>query len=322
MRRATMRQPVVVRAAIRVAIVSVLLSNCTPGRTGQPTSRASARPQSLEALTARIQRRIATLPGAVVGIAYRDLETGDTLYINADTSFHAASTMKVPVMIELFRAFDAGRLRPDQRIVLGNEFKSIVDGSPYALDAGADSDSLVYTRVGSEITILELIDRMITRSSNLATNTVIELVGATNANATAHALGARNIRVLRGVEDGKAFQAGLNNTTTARDLAVLMEALERNTAASPASSRAMRDILLRQEFNGEIPAGLPAGTPVAHKTGFITGVLHDAAIVYPRGRKPYILVLLTRGIPDRSVAREMMVDVSRLVYGHAMGAGK
>ena len=312
-----MRQAGVVRVAVQGAVVVAALASCMPGRTGQPTGSASAPPESLDALAARVQRRIATVPGAVVGIAYHDLETGDTLYINADTSFHAASTMKVPVMIELFRAFDAGRLRPDQRIVLGNSFKSIVDGSPYTLDAGGDSDSLVYRRIGSEITILELIDRMITRSSNLATNTVIELVGATNANATAHALGARNIRVLRGVEDSKAFQAGLNNTTTALDLAVLMDALERNTAASPASSRAMRDILLRQEFNDEIPAGLPAGTPVAHKTGFITGVLHDAAIVYPPRRKPYVLVVLTRGVPDRSVAREMIVDVSRLVYVHA-----
>jgi beta-lactamase class A len=305
------------RAAIPAAAAMLLLAGCIPGRTGRPTTAAGARPESFEAFAARVERRITALPGAVIGVAYRDLETGDTLYINADTSFHAASTMKVPVMIELFRAFDAGRLRPDQRIVLGNEFKSIVDGSPYSLNAGSDSDSLVYTRVGSEITILELIERMITRSSNLATNTVIELVGATNANATARALGARNIRVLRGVEDSKAFQAGLNNTTTARDLAVLMEALERGTAASPASSRTMLDILRRQEFNAEIPAGLPQGTPVAHKTGFITGVLHDAAIVYPERRKPYVLVILTRGIPDRAVAREVMVDVSRMVYAYA-----
>jgi beta-lactamase class A len=159
---------------------------------------------------------------------------------------------------------------------------------------------------------------MIIRSSNLATNTVIELVGAQNANATAHALGARNIRVLRGVEDTKAFQAGLNNTTTARDLAVLMEAIQRNTAASPASSAAMREILLRQEFNDEIPAGLPPGTPVAHKTGSITGVAHDAAIVYPAGRGPYVLVLLTRGIPQPKVAEQLMADVSRQVYQWTM----
>ncbi len=311
-----MPHPTFTRAAPWLAAVAIL-AGCIPGRTGRPTSSTSDRPQSLDALAARVERRISTLPGAVVGVAYHDLETGDTIYINADSSFHAASTMKVPVMIELFRAFDAGRLRPDQKIVLGNEFKSIVDGSAYTLDAGSDSDSLVYTRIRQEITILELIDRMIIRSSNLATNTVIELVGAANANATAHALGARNMRVLRGVEDSKAFQAGLNNTTTARDLAVLMEGLERGTAASPSSSRTMLDILRRQEFNAEIPAGLPQGTPVAHKTGFITGVLHDAAIVYPERRKPYVLVILTRGIPDRAAAREVMVDVSRLVYAYA-----
>ena len=166
----------------------------------------------------------------------------------------------------------------------------------------------------------ELIDRMITRSSNLATNALIELVRADRVNATAHALGARNIRVLRGVEDGKAFRAGLNNTTTARDLAVLLEAIETGTAASRASCDAMRDVLLRQEFNAEIPAGLPPGTKVAHKTGWITGVLHDAAIVYPAGRKPYVLVVLTRGIPDDKVARQLIADISRLVYAHADGA--
>ncbi|MCY0683066.1 serine hydrolase, partial [Klebsiella pneumoniae] len=83
------------------------------------------------------------------------------------------------------------------------------------------------------------------------------------------------------VEDGKAFAAGMSNTTTARAMATTLAALEQGRAASPASTRAIRDILLRQEFNGEIPAGLPTGTPVAHKTGWITATTHDAAIVYP-----------------------------------------
>ena len=126
--------------------------------------------------------------------------------------------------------------------------------------------------------------------------------------------------VLRGVEDGKAFRAGLNNTTTARDLQVLLEGIERGTAASRASCDYMRDVLLRQEFNGEIPAGLPAGTKVAHKTGSISGVLHDAAIVYPSGRRPYVLVVLTRGIPDDKVARPLIADISRIVYEHVTGS--
>lgn len=265
-----------------------------------------------------IVRRAAEVNGAVIGVAFHDLQTGDTLYLNADDSFHAASTMKVPVMIELFRQVDAGRLRLDQQIPLVNQFKSIVDGSPYSLSPGDDSDSSAYLKVGSSVTVRELIDRMITRSSNLSTNALIELADARHADATAHALGARNIRVLRGVEDTKAFNAGLNNTTTARDLAVLLEAIETGRAASRASCDAMRDILLRQEFSAEIPAGLPPGTRVAHKTGWISGVLHDAAIVYPPSRKPYVLVVLTRGIPDDKVARALIVDVSRMVYASAV----
>jgi beta-lactamase class A len=253
-----------------------------------------------------------------VGVAFHDLTSGDSLFLNADESFHAASTMKVPVMIELYRRIDAGSLRLDQPVPLANRFSSIVDGSPYTLDPGTDSDSAAYLLIGKRVTVAELVDHMITRSSNLATNALIDLAGAKNANATARALGAANIHVLRGVEDDKAFGAGLNNTTTARDLATLMEAIETGRAASRASCDAMRDVLLRQEFNGEIPAGLPPGTKVAHKTGFITAVLHDAAIVYPSGRKPYILVVLTRGIADESAARRLIADVSRLVYEHVM----
>ena len=262
----------------------------------------------------RIARRVAQVKDAVVGVAFHDLETGDSLFINADDSFHAASTMKVPVLIELMRRVDAGALRLDQGVLLINQFGSIVDGSPYSLNAGDDSDSSAYARVGSRVPVRELIDRMITRSSNLATNALIELVRGDRVNATAHSLGARNIQVLRGVEDNKAFRAGLNNTTTARDLAVLLEGIETGTVASRSSCDAMREVLLRQEFNSEIPAGLPAGTKVAHKTGWITGVLHDAAVVYPNGRKPYVLVVLTRGIPDDKVARQMIADISRIVY--------
>ena len=285
-----------------------------------PARHAAPQSDRIDSLRASIDRRVAEVKGAVVGVAFHDLVTGDSLFVNADDSFHAASTMKVPVMIELFRRVDAGALRLDQGILLVNQFGSIVDGSPYSLNAGDDSDSLAYTKVGSRVSVRELIDRMITRSSNLATNALIELAGAPRANETAHTLGAKNIRVLRGVEDGKAFSAGLNNTTTARDLAVLMEAIETERAASSASCAAMRDVLLRQEFNGEIPAGLPKGTKVAHKTGFITGVQHDAAIVYPAGRPPYVLVVLTRGIPEQPVARTLIADISRLVYAHVMGS--
>ena len=279
----------------------------------QPTTGLSAD----DSLAARIEARIAMVPGARAGVVLHDLKDRFHVAIAADSSFHAASTMKVPVMIELFRRADAGALALDQGVLLVNQFGSIVDGSAYALDAGDDSDSTLYAKVGTRVSMRELLERMIERSSNLATNTLIAIVGAANANATAHSLGATRINVRRGVEDGKAFQAGLNNTTTASDLAALMLAIERWRAASPASCSAMRDILLRQEFSQEIPAGLPPGTPVAHKTGWITGTLHDAAVVYPPGRAPYVLVVLTSGIPEEQTARTLIADISRMSWEFA-----
>jgi beta-lactamase class A len=272
-----------------------------------------------DSLRAQIERRIQDVPGAIVGVSLRDLGSGDSLDINADESFHAASTMKVPVMIELFRQAERGWVSLDQPVMLVNQFGSIVDASPFSVDAGDDSDSLLYNRVGQRVPVRELMNRMITRSSNLATNALIALIGPERANATAHELGANNIQVLRGVEDQKAFDAGRNNSTTARDLATLLAAIETGRAASRASCDAMKKILLDQEFNDEIPAGLPPGTPVAHKTGWITGVLHDAAIVYPRSRAPYVLVVLTKNIPNDTVARALIADVSRLVYRSLAG---
>lgn len=266
------------------------------------------------ALRDRVASRIAEVPGAVAGVVFAEVGGGAAFWINPDTVFHAASTMKVPVMIEYFRGIDAGRIKRDQGLLLGTTFKSIVDGSPYQLDAGVDSDSSVFGRVGQRVPLRWLMERMIVRSSNLATNTLIEVLDATKVDATARSLGTKSMKVLRGVEDGKAFQAGLNNQTSARDLATLLEAIESGKAASKQSCREMIDILAAQEFNDEIPAGLPPGTRVAHKTGWITGVTHDAALIYPPGRKPYVLVVLTKGIPERPVAQKLIADISRLVW--------
>ena len=171
-----------------------------------------------DSLRAQIERRIQDVPGAIVGVSLRDLGSGDSLDINADESFHAASTMKVPVMIELFRQAERGWVSLDQPVMLVNQFGSIVDASPFSVDAGDDSDSLLYNRVGQRVPVRELMNRMITRSSNLATNALIALIGPERANATAHELGANNIQVLRGVEDQKAIDAGRNNPTTANSV--------------------------------------------------------------------------------------------------------
>lgn len=271
----------------------------------------------MDQLRDSITQRIAANAGAVVGVAYVDLENGDRLSIAADTAFHAASTMKIPVMIEVLRRAQEGAFGLDQSVVMINQFRSLADGSPFSLNAADDGDSTLYQRIGQRVPIRELLRLMITRSSNFATNELIELVGAANVTADARSLGATRTHVLRGVEDQKAFDAGLINTTTAADLATLLVAIENGRVLSPASSSLMRDILLAQEFNEKIPAGLPAGTRVAHKTGEITAVSHDAAIVYPGGRKPYVLVVLTRGIRDGKASSALIAEISRLVYAHA-----
>jgi beta-lactamase class A len=251
-----------------------------------------------------------------VGVAYIDLASPDTLFLNADTSFHAASTMKVPVMIELFRRANTGSFRMDQGLMMVNQFASLVDGSPYSLDVGSDSDSTLYHRIGERVRVDSLLRLMITRSSNFATNTLITLVGADAVTKTMRELGAKRIQVLRGVEDGKAFQQGLNNTTTARDLAIILRAIEEGRAAPTAATQQMLSILTAQEFNEKIPAGLPPGTRVAHKTGDISAVSHDAAIVYPPGGKPYVLVVLTKGLADGAKSAKLIADISSIVYSH------
>jgi beta-lactamase class A len=275
----------------------------------------SAAAQQLDSLRAAITARIAQAPAKAVGVYFHDLGTGDTLLVNANVRFHAASTMKVPVMIQLFRDRDAGKLTLDDSVPISNDFRSIVDGSPYQLDKADDSDSTLYDLVGKKRTIRQLVELMETVSSNLATNLLIALVDAKRANATAHSLGADSILVLRGVEDGKAYQAGMNNTTTARDLGMLFTALAQFRAASPAACREMLEVLGRQHFTEGIPAGVPAGTRVEHKTGWIGGVVyHDAAIVRPAGRAPYVLVVLTGGVKDDSVAYALVRDISHQIY--------
>jgi beta-lactamase class A len=291
----------------------ILLTMSASMAAAQGATGASA----VAGLREAIETRVGMVPGATVAVVHARVGGPPIVEVNADSVFHAASTMKVPVMIEYFRALDDGRLRRDHALTLSTEFRSIVDASPYSLGPGVDSDSTVFDRVGEQVPLRWLVERMIVRSSNLATNALIELLDAKRVDATARALGTTKMKVLRGVEDSKAFQQGLNNQTSARDLAVLMQAIAAGTAASAEGSREMVGILARQEFNTEIPAGLPAGTRVAHKTGWITRVLHDAEIVYPPQSEPYVLVVLTKGIADRTVARQLIADVSRLVWEHA-----
>ena len=262
----------------------------------------------------QITARIAQVPGAQVSIVVRDLERGLAFELNPDTVYHAASMMKVPVLFALYDAFAKGRLRPEQTIRLVNEFRSIADSSTYVLNPADDSDSTVYARVGQKVPLRWLAERMITHSSNLATNTLITLLEPTKITALARDLGAKNTLVLRGVEDTPAFKKGMNNVTTARDLVELFVALQSRRVGDSTATADMLGILEQQAFNSQIPAGLPAGTRVAHKTGSITATRHDAGLVYPPGKAPYAMAILTRNIADPEVADALAADCSRMVW--------
>ena len=259
-------------------------------------------------LRARVQKLIDT-SGAEAGVVLETLDGKEQLAIDPDKSFHAASTMKVPVMIELFRQAEAGTLSLDEPLTVKNEFHSIVDGSVYQLSVGDDSDADVYKAAGKTMTLRQLCEAMITVSSNFAANLLIERLGAKNIQATTDRLGATGMHVLRGVEDQKAFDSGMNNTATARALAVLFRKLATGSAVSPKADAEMVAILKRQHFHDAIPAGLPDGTVVAHKTGNITKIHHDAAIVY--GKRPYVLVVLVRGLEDEKASAALIASISR-----------
>jgi beta-lactamase class A len=258
-------------------------------------------------------RRIIAASGAEVAVAYRALDGRTELLIDPDKTFHAASTMKVPVMIELFRQAHAGTLALDDPLPIRNDFHSIVDGSRYALAEDDTADKDVVAALGRTLTLRQLCEAMITVSSNFAANLLIERLGAENIRHTVTALGAGGMHVLRGVEDQKAFDKGLNNTTTARALLILLERLSQGRAVDKESDAEMVRILGRQKLSPDaIPAGVPSGIVVAHKTGSITRIHHDAAIVY--APRPYVLVVLVRGIDDTGKSAAVMAAVSKAVY--------
>jgi beta-lactamase class A len=223
--------------------------------------------------------------------------------------------MKLPVMIELFHQVREGKVKLEDSLLIKNEFHSLADGSIYTLNPADDSEAELYKAIGQTRSLGQLCGLMITVSSNFATDLLIEKIGIENIRTTVHEMHADGMNVLRGVEDNKAYEKGMNNTTTARGLFVLLEAIANGKAVDPDSSRKMVEILARQKFNEAIPAGLPPGTRIAHKTGDITKIHHDAGIVY--GPRPFVLVILVRGMAEMKDSSALMADIARQIYQSA-----
>ncbi|HEY8181614.1 MAG TPA: serine hydrolase [Thermoanaerobaculia bacterium] len=256
-----------------------------------------------------------------LGIAFYDAQTTIQWAYNGDHYFHAASTMKLAVLLGVFRQIERGELSLDAPVHVRNRFTSIVNQEPFMLDLGRDADPDVYGHLGKALTIRELAYWMITKSSNLATNLLVDVVGIQTIQLALDELEIDGVRILRGVEDSAAFEAGLNNEVTANGLLKLLRLIADEKAYSKHASDEMLNILLEQQYRSGIPAGLPKAVKVAHKTGNISTVHHDAGIVFMEDRKPYVLVILTqfraetgRGTAVADVSRDIYNTIAELTY--------
>src|SRR5690349_19744302 len=287
-------------------------------------TRASRRPPvpSLRA-PSELQGRFAELEelskARALAVAISDFETGYDFEYHGDRWFHAASTIKLAVLLGVFDAIHRGDLLPQSRVHVRNRFLSAFDGSPFRVRVDRDANGEVHREIGRTLRVSELAEHMITSSSNLATNLLFDLVGLEALQRTVVALGLEGIDLRRGVEDEAAFEHGINNRVTARGLVGLLRLIGEERAFSPEYSRQMLDILHRQQFRSGIPAGLPRQARVANKTGDISTVAHDAGLVYLPDRKPYALAVLTEWEPSATGRSTTIAAASYLAYAALVG---
>lgn len=247
-------------------------------------------------------------------VVYRDCASEKAFSINGETLFHAASAIKLPILFALFRAVEEERFVLEDRLHVRNRFFSVVDRSPYQMDASRDGDSEVYGRVGRTMPIQELAKSMIVASSNLATNLLLDFIGLKFAQAQLASFSGIHLR--RGVEDHVAFDKGINNELSAEGLTALLLGIQQAKAVTHNSRQAILDILFEQKFNEMIPKGLPASARVAHKTGEISSVCHDAGIIFPQKKEPYLLTILTKSSAAPAARRQAVAKMAHAIHHH------
>jgi len=264
-------------------------------------------------LTEELERLRDESKARAIAIALHDLESGLRFSLMGDRWFHAASTIKVAVLLALFRAADEGRLRLDGSLHVRNRFFSAADGFPFHLNRDSDAMPELYQAIGRTAKISALAEGMISSSSNLATNLLLDFLGVEYARTVLREAQVGGVELRRGVEDHGAHERGINNEATADGLLSLLSAI-RGDFLAPESKREVIRILLEQRFNSMIPAGLPPHATVAHKTGEISTACHDIGIVYLPEREPYITAILTEFETDTEGLRETFAALSEAIY--------
>lgn len=251
-------------------------------------------------------------------VAVRDYQSSFHFELEADRFFHAASTIKVAILLALFRAIDEGKIRASDPLHVRNRFASAVGGAPFRLDSDSDGYPQLYRLVGRTARIADLAENMVVWSSNLATNLLLEHVGTDYAAKVLDEAGVHGMRLRRGVEDTAAHEHGMNNETTAQGMVELFSVLRADFLSAKSRDQVIH-ILLGQRFDSMIPAGLPSHATVAHKTGEISTVCHDAGFVYLPERDPYLVAILTESQAAGENRRATVASISRAVYEAVTG---
>lgn len=264
-------------------------------------------------LAQRMAETVAHQPGHYAVYAARSGQAPDVC-LNCDDLINAASTIKLFVLDAAYAAFAKGTLHPDDTLTVHNRFSSLVGKGHFTLEQKEDSYDPLYAQAGKAVPVSELLRVMIQYSSNLATNLMIEKLGVLPVRSVVNAQGLNGIIFGRMIEDFDADAQGIRNRVSARGLGNFLQKLNNGQIVGKTQSQSMIRIMLGQKFNDIIPPGLPVGTPVAHKTGWVNGVRNDAAIVtLPDGRQ-YILVVLTSGLPDEQAGIKVLNTLSHQAY--------
>lgn len=234
-------------------------------------------------------------------------EESPRVSVDPDSRHYSASIMKLPVLVAAHRLAERSLLDLDRPILVHDDFESRRPGHRFTMDQGEDSDPATWAALGTQVPLRDLAHRMVTVSGNLATNVVLDEVGTDEVAAVLADAGCSvRTTIVRGIEDYHAREVGIDNLITADDMARLMAALAEGRLAGPDATAACERTLQAQEHRNGIPAGLPDGLVIGNKTGWITGVNHDVALVRALDLPPVGLAVLVSA-PGTEEEREAAI---------------